>query len=216
MEWAAAHAVAFGLREQCVGTLLAWGPVWSRLHAAEELHDATRRMVAAKDVPRFASDHRAVVLGHVQAHRERAARQAANRAENVAANTTCQVCGGAGLVVVPHPGLDAAGRWVGYLAAPTPDANSRTDRRLLGLTAAVSCVCDRGRRSAEADRDRGKPSLDIVAYEQQYPQWQRVAAERAAVLHASDGSREPSASELQRQRETVEAVKARVGRGVRS
>ena len=187
-EWASAHATTFGLRETCVAVVLSWGPVWSRLYAAEELYDATRRMTADPAKLAFANEHRPAILTHVGRHRERTTRAAATRAENVALNGTCQVCDGAGLVIVPHPGLDPQTRkWVGYLTVPSAEAGSKTDRRLLGMTAAVCCVCDPGRRSMQASSEAGRPSLDIVGFEQRYPNWPAVAAERTRLLNANNG-----------------------------
>ena len=210
-EWASAHATAFGLREQCVATILSWGPVWSRLYAAEELYDATRRMVADPAALRFSSDHRPAILTHVSRHRDRTAKHEMNRAANVALNGTCQVCDGTGLVIVPHPGIDPqTRRWVGYMAVPSADAASRTDRRLLSMTAAVCCVCDPGRKSMQASDESGRPSFDLVAFTNRFPNWEAVAAERARLLNANNGFMDPPTPE--EAAAAVAAIKGGVGR----
>ena len=212
--WATAHVATFGLREQCEAMMLSWGPVWSRLYAAEELYDATRRMTADPAALRFAGDHRPAILSHVGRHRERTTRAEQNRTANVAANGTCQVCGGGGMVVVPHPGIDPHDdnrkRWTGYMTVPTDEPGSKTDRRLIGMTAAVCCVCDAGKRSMQASAESGRPSLDIIGFEQRYPNWPAVAAERTRLVNLNNGVVDlPTPEEAAA---AVAAVKSGVGR----
>jgi hypothetical protein len=194
LDWAEAHCTAFGFRDDAMRTVLAWRPVFGQLFTAADLLAATRHLLASPDAPRFAADHRAAIIRAVEAGRT-AARRKATQADPPAG---CEVCGGCGLVIVPHPGLADDGRWYKWLRMP------KDDPRGLTRTAGVACVCVRGASTAAAAEAAGRPMLTLVRYEQHYPNHREVSFERAQVLAADRTARPTSAD--------VEELKRRLAR----
>lgn len=172
--WATAHCEAFGFRDENVAAVLAWRGVFAELFTADELHAATRRLIAGRDLPPFADRHRAALIAAVEA--ERSARRRA--ADALHPPPVCQGCSGTGVFIVPHPGVDEVGRIRPVLAMP------KDDPRGLTRTASVCCWCDAGTRTHDATAARGLPLMRLARFEQLYPNWRDVQFAREQVLAA--------------------------------
>ena len=175
-DWAVAHCIAFGFGDEQAKTVFAWGPVFTALFTSAELAAATGLLLRSADAPRFASDHRAAVIRAVEAGRLSSTRRAAAEA----APSGCEVCGGLGQVIVPHPGLTDDGReWRATLRMPSADPSG------VARTSAVCCVvCEAGRRARTSTEAAGRPQMTMAQYEHRYPYWREVQFEREQVLRA--------------------------------
>jgi hypothetical protein len=191
-EWAKTHCVAFGFSGEHAATVLAWGPKFVHLFTPDELHAVTEYLTGREDVPRFAADHRGLILSTARHLRQRAAERP--KAEGYAAGV-CIECRGAGVVIVPHPGLDPeTGRWRAKLLPPHEDPDGE---RSATRTAAVCCVlCEKGRATREASEQANRPQLTISGYEALYRNSREVAKARAALLAAGRDATPPTAERV--------------------
>lgn len=197
--WAVEHATAFGFGPDQTKTVLAWGPVFSRLFRRDELNDATGVLLANPDAPKFAGDHRGAVIRAVESVRKRTT---AKESSAVMA-TGCRDCGGCGLVIVPHPGMaDDADqpRWRHILLLPSQDPRGLT------RTTAVACVmCETGRRARDESEKHDRPLMTISQYEALYPYWKQVRDERLKVLNA--GRPEPTPDDVSRLNKLIDTYR---------
>jgi hypothetical protein len=196
-DWARDHCVAFGFREKDAETVLAWGAVFVELFAANELHDATGRLLRSPDTSRFVNEHRTLIMRAVEAGRTAARRKAADGAEAVA----CEECRGMGVLHVPHPGLTDTGHWYGFLRSP------KDDPRGLTRTAGVACRCQKGVRTRDNSVEAGRPLLTIGKYEQMYPNWRLVLFDREQFLKA-DRDSPPTDADKQKMHALIARIRA--------
>jgi hypothetical protein len=188
VEWAERYATLFGFdRDTDVRMLAAWEQVFDvgRVSAGE-LEAATQAV--AQKAPRFRSDHLLALQGAIRDARLANWRAEREREEAMVEEMRCVLCGWTGWVVVPHPGCIEDGVWMPH----------RGDGY---YTAAVLCVCTRGRKIldgllAAAEEQRGKRKvlmpMRLTDYERRCPHWQaqmevrakQVREERNAVARA--------------------------------
>lgn len=192
--WAAYHAAQFAFTEADQKAILAWGPQWSVMFAAEDLYDATATMAADENTPRWAADQRGLILRHAKTRRGRAVREEAQQ-RAMGRKPNCELCGGSGWVIVPHPGLDSDNQMNPHLHMPSTDAFSRL---LEGssVTMGVCCLCEDGVRTRNGLEGRNKSPLCLDVYEARYPNWRTVAAAIGRVVN--DPPEPPDAADVQR------------------
>ena len=204
-DWAKAHCAAFGFAAQQAETVAAWGPVFVHLFAPDDLADATRHLTGREDVPKWAADHRGLIIATVRHLRQRAAAPA--QAESYAAGA-CIECRGAGVVIVPHPGLVEFGKWRAELLPPFADPDGERSKN---RTAAVCCVlCPKGERMRQAsEQGERTPLLTISGYERLYRNWREVEKARKALREAS--AQPPTAAQVERLNQELEAIRKGAG-----
>lgn len=201
-DWAAAHSVAFGFAEKAAETVLAWGPVFVRLFSPDELYRATEHLTARDDAPKWAADHRGAIIAAVRHLRQKDASR--SQPESYAAGV-CQLCEGAGVVIVPHPGLDEFGRWRAELLPPSADPDGERGAR---RTAAVCCVvCEKGRTTRDRSVEANRPLMTINDYVRAYPGWQDVQDERVALLTAGRDTGPPTAAQVEQLNRELDAAR---------
>jgi hypothetical protein len=189
--WAMQHATAFGFGPEGAKTVLAWGAKFVHLFTPDDLHAATEYLTGREDVPKWAADHRGLIIGTVRHLRQKAADrpQPGGYADGV-----CIECRGPGVVIVPHPGLDEYARWREVLLPPSADPDGE---RSCTRMAAVCCVlCEAGRRMRESSEQANRPLMTVTGYERKYPNCREVAAARAALAKADAAP--PTAEDLER------------------
>lgn len=131
-----------------------------------ELADATEASKACASQPhkfRFRSDHLAFLrpwlLNRV---RDRMAIEAQKELQ-ARVRQSCQICGDAGILIVPHRSCVREGIWIKPF-----------------LTGAVACVCEKGKSAFNQAREeafkKSNPSrlIEISDYERLYPEWRAM------------------------------------------
>lgn len=193
-EWAAGYATLFGFdREADVRMLDAWEGVFEAQRVTAAELDAAARVVA-QNAPRWRSEHLTALQGAIRAARLADVRKQREVDDAEADSTRCVLCSWVGRVIVPHPNfLDADGEWL-----PTKSGTY--------ATAAVICVCSRGKRlidqvlalsDSEREKARVKVPLQLADYEKRNPDWQgqllrmerQKLAEARAMSHAEEADK---------------------------
>jgi hypothetical protein len=175
LTWATNHCVAFALSGEKAKTVLAWGPVFTRLFTADELAAATDDLLAKPNAIAWVAEQRAALIAAVEdrRNRDRERRKAESQADR------CEQCDGTGWVSVPHPGGGTeAGTLRPVLRKPKDDPTGIT--RLL----AVTCACTAGERTAANEQGRERLPLSLVTYMVRYPNWAEVEYERRQLIEA--------------------------------
>lgn len=171
--WAAKHAAVFGLQTDAdVAMLGSWFELMAgQEFAADELHEATVWLATRPEgPPRYRNQHLEALQARVRDRR----RLAEPRRRPAGQPANCALCGGDGLVTVPHPAHVRDGQWV-----PSGSA---------WYTVAVSCRCEAGslvrKRSLRLYEDGKVPAvaLSLERYEQTNPDWGWMLQGRDQVL----------------------------------
>lgn len=162
VQWAVTHCTAFALGQEAAKSVLAWGPVFTRLFTADELHAATTALLASPTGPKWVDEHRKAIIVEVEAARAR------TRAARVAESARCDLCDGTGFMFVPHPGGRPGGGLCPVLRPPAEDPTG-VNREL-----AVTCTCTVGQRTVDAEQARGRQPLTYLAYTRRYPNYGEV------------------------------------------
>lgn len=175
VSWAVHHCTAFALRGDAAKTVLAWGPVFTRLFSAQDLRAATESLLSSPADLQWVTDHRRAIVAEVDAARNRD--RARRRSEG--GPDPCASCGDTGWVIVPHPGMvPGTTNLLGLLRRPADDPAGLT-REL-----AVTCTCGAGDRTAVAEAGRNRRPLTLMQYMNRYPNALDVQFERQRVIDA--------------------------------
>lgn len=188
--WVALHCEATAASAEAAASLLTSRAVfvadWSA--TAAELGECTRRMLRNLRVPKWANEHAEAVGRELMAlRRERDARPQVDFSAGAPEPPRCPLCGGSGLVAVPHPlcvlrphdGPPALGHYPGTRMVVTGAV----------LCDAPDCEPGRDARHREAKRDRPRLALnrylaalghvDAVGMLRQFERDQAAACRRA-------------------------------------
>lgn len=153
-EWAARHALIFGLATDADREMLAsWEAVFEAAgYTAIELVEAST-WIAGNTPPKFRSDHLPAIRDAV---RRRRAEEAKRNESRTVGGPLCHRCEDTGLVIVPHPSNMRDGRW-----------------RHPWYTLAVICWCPRGDRMAASHDGPQKYQKGMMLrdYEKRHPGW---------------------------------------------
>lgn len=174
-DWALSHIAALGLGDKAIGTVMAWEDAFSLLFNGGELHQATADMLSQADVPQFAGKQRGTIIAAVALARKK---KQSREEQFVAKTFGCEICGTTGWAIVPHPGKDENDLVYAYLRSPSEDPTGLT-RDL-----AVCCSCARGERTYAGRVEAGHRPFTLVSYTEQYPDWDVIKSERAAISEA--------------------------------
>jgi len=185
-KWLNYHATIFALRDrEGLAMLESWRKVFEGArYTGLELEEATD-WLAGHEPPRYRSDHLPAL--HRRILQTRAVHY---RRPEVEPDTkgTCTVCGGTGLVNVPHPRGIAQGYWV-------PIKLARGSETTL-YTATVLCTCALGRWMAQRGNP-DKPQMRLEEYEKLNPDWLEQREARWAQLQAEAALLGPLGTHLQ-------------------
>lgn len=128
--WAEEYCRIFGLQSEADRAMVqAWGPVFQAAgYATAELNEATQ-WLARNAPPLRRIDHRSAIQSRIHAARLERRRAESEAEEARARDSTCELCGGSGRVIVPQIGLYEA----------------------TGKTGTVTCRCPLGQRKEASD-----------------------------------------------------------------
>lgn len=156
-QWADRHAAIFGLTSpQDLEMFAAWrGAFVSAGFTFSELNAATDWMVK-QSAPEFRNEHLKMIQTFIRQRRDEQRRFEQQTAAPMG-KSYCSLCGGTGMVVVPHPRFVIDGEW--------------TMNSSYQPTAAVSCLCEVGKRieQAQFNKERNQKLMSLGLYETRIP-----------------------------------------------
>jgi hypothetical protein len=176
--WTEHHAALFQMHSDTdVKMFIAWRPLLDG-YSLNELRAASNYL--ASNVQAFRTDHLRLLRLHIMGKR-RDAQHLLDEARGEVSNV-CDLCGGIGSVLVPHPACIRDGEF-----GPHPLSGRKE-------IAAVYCACERGRRGYEIQKTRAsedtrcKVMTCLGQYEIRNPgwmnQWKEYEAEKNAEIEA--------------------------------
>lgn len=187
-QWATHHAALFGFNSPTDAAMFEawWTPFTLAGYSAGELMAASNWMATSANpvVPglNLRERHLLTIRQRVTADRLALSRGEFNGQAADSEFSSCSLCTGSGLVIVPDPRSIVEGRWV-------------NDRR-----AAVTCRCQRGERLNQCDQNasqkdrRFRSRMRLQDYENRWPLWSTWFAKRerenSAFGQATDATRE--------------------------
>lgn len=158
LAWIKAHLTTFGaLNPANVATLTAWFPAFDAMLAtSHELQKSTYAVLSLESQPVGWGSHFVAIRTEIVRQR---AEQAKRQVEDYSApdRGACVLCGGSGIVVVPHPKHCSAEGWRPIYTASGKEYYP---------TAGVLCTCSVGMRAAQLQvaKDESQRSLSLETY----------------------------------------------------